>query len=733
MRKRHCCTIGPTSEADAAHLLSEAQDRFLQRRLDILSGAHDLLSAAAQSNVLLQNFSLDKKKLAIDRRSVVLGLCAGVSAIALLLGGGGADDAEALLLHGTSGSTTPTPQWPAAVAGYTNYYVADTSAGGSDSNNGLSTSTPWATIAHVMSALSSATGNIAVNFLSTFSYIVPLNGSFTPPTTATNFIAQGLVGATIPPVIQANGGGFIGILKTTGSNPQTFQGLNTAGDGGANNLAVSVGGTNTSVLHCGIHLSTLAATSVGYGFQVGAGGCLIQYCTIGGINKSSNETVGIVVQSTGCRILNNTIQYMGATSGGNPLLDGFGIHTDGAGTPDPTTPFTYSGGVPTNAVTEIGFNIVSDCGWNLPSSFGGGPSGVEVGEGTRCWVHDNIVYNITPNPATYMGGTDFDGIDAGDTNATFTLCERNFVFNCLGGGLITFGNPSTQYGPSVVRYNLVVNCGQGPNIGNVGVQGENANGAHQWYGNTFVISAASSVGQGGLQSVLVEGIGSAPGFFVNNIILTPYPWFSVTYNPNVTSTPWVNNNNCWIGGNFNFGGSLVYGTYALAQAAAIAGTISFDENGVTGDPLFAQEITNLSWSSAGGGTGTITTANPHGQVGTFTATIDGSNWYNGARPIAFNGTFTATVTGANSFTIPLAGPDPTAGGFLASNGTWAVGTVAATLVTASWKLGSVSSSCYRTGVNVATTFGVDAGSTDFFGNAINPVLSNIGCDANGSP
>jgi len=711
VRKR--CTIGSTSEADAAAMLAEAKNRYFQKRLDFLGRAHSLMTEAKTRRKVIS---------LITSIALVLNTSAAVVIIP--------DTAQAWFPHGT-GITGSSPQWPVTPGGYTPYWVADPSAGGSDSNNGTSSSTPWATIPHALTALASATGNVALNFLSTFSYLAPSTG-FVAPTSPTNFIAQGLVGAVIPPVIQANGSGFSGILQTTGSN-QTFQGLQTAGDGGASNLAVALAGSSNSIRYCRIALATAAADSVGYSVNYTGTAGTIDHCVLGGIAKTSSEQVGLAIQSYGLTCTNNIFQFYGAQAGDAPVLNGFAIHliTSYVTFPD-TTPFTYSAGVPTNYLCNIGFNIFHDCSWNLNNNGGaGGPSGIEVGGASaRTWLHDNISFNMNPGPSG--GGTDYDPFDFADGNAMWILCERNFAYGSFGG-LIDFASPNAAgWGPVIVRYNLGINCGfdftyGGAGIGNFAVQGEGNNGVHQWYGNTFVLCAANAASAGSyLSGNFTSGIASAGGFFVNNIIVTIYPWAAVKFDSLPTS--WANNNNCWFGAGEGFDfrpvGGGAYSTYAAAKAAQS----TFDQNGVTGDPLFAQEITNLSWA---GGVATVTTANPHGQTGTFTGTIDGSNWYNGASPTAMNGTFTMTVTGANSFTFPLAS-DPTTGGFLASTGTWAVGTVAATLVAASWKLGSTSSSCYRTGINVATTYSVDAGSTDFFGNPVSGT-PNIGCDAYGSP
>jgi len=337
------------------------------------------------------------------------------------------------------------------------------------------------------------------------------------------------------------------------------------------------------------------------------------------------------------------------------------------------------------------------------------------------------------NPGPSGGGTDYDPFDFADGNAMWILCERNLAYGSFGG-IIDFAGPNAAgWGPVIVRYNLGINCGfdftyGGAGIGSFAVQGEGNNGVHQWYGNTFVLCAANSAMPGSYNNGSFSGLGTSQGFFANNIIVTIYPWYAVKFD--ATPTAWINNNNCWFGAGADFdfrpAGGMAWSTYNLAKM----NVPTFDQTGTAGDPLFAQGISSTSWST---GVVTVNTSVPHGQTGTFQVTIDGNNWYNGASPTVLNGTFTATVTGTTSFTYPLAGSDPTAGGFPASTGTWAVGTVPATLVAASWRLGSTSSSCYRTGINVATTYGVDAGSTDLFGNTINPLLSNIGCDANGSP
>lgn len=677
-----------------------------------------------------------KPRKGLNRRAFLAGLMLAGAVMPLTL-----HEVKAWFPHGVgSGGPPPTtPQWPPAVAGYTNYWVSsptDPTWPGNDSNNGLTQATAWATPTKVNAGPGGGygSGNVAINFLSTYSYLCPSGGSLIPPTSPANCVVQGLIGATVPPVIQANGGGFLGIIIQNGTNC-IVQGLETAGDGGGNNVGLVQNGSFNTVSNCRIALSTATANSNGFAILMQGHDNLITNCVVGGVNKTSSEDVGVFIQfgTYNQRVMNSTIRYCGgAPRPSNPTQTGFGIHADGTWPPGmipSSTPFIYVAGVPTNTLCEVGFCIISDCAWNLSDTFGGGPSGCEIGGGDRSWVHDCIVFNITANPAIYSGGTDMDPIDAGDIAATNILVERNFCYNCQGG-LIDFasvngGTPSV-WGPSIVRYNLVVNCGQTNNIGNIAIQDESTGSQHQWYGNSFIQIILNAMGPGSVQNVQIESASTTQGFFANNIVWTVYPYFS--WLTDSASSALVMNNNNWFsyGAGYNGGGSARYATLSIT-AAAVA---TFDQTGVTGDPLFPNTISSTSWS---GGIVTVTTTLPHGQTGTFVGTIDGNNWYNGASPYAMNGIFNMTVTGANTFTFPLAS-NPTTGGFLASPGVWSLGTVSAMLQTSSWKLGSVSSACYRTGIDIAGTFGVDAGSTDFYGNGVTGAhLPNIGCDAYGNP
>lgn len=709
-RKR--CPYGPTSEDDAAALRAAKEKRFLDERLAHLMWGQKVLTAAKATALgALALASVAFVALPSDRvsRRTALGALASVALIALP-----SDRAEAWFPHGTASGPPPmTPQWPVALGGYTNYWVADPSAGGNDTTNtGTSMSSPWATVSKVNTALAGATGNVAVNFLSTFTYQCPLNGAVLTPSGTTNFAYRGLVGATTPPIISANGvASNLGMVRT--GSGVLLEGISFQGN--SNSYGVVTGGSGLEISHCWVQSFPVAGGG-GIAIVVQNTNTNIHDSVIGGLSPTDETSVGVVYTIVSGSVLkNNTIGYCGGNQS-NPLQYGFGVHTTDTtliGVPG----FTYSAGVPTNALLEIAFNIVHDCGGNLTSTTGGGPSGIELGGGNRLWCHDNIVYNIQ-SVSSFTGGTDFDPIDCGDTYGT-TLTERNLCYNCYGG-LIDFGDANS--GPIICRYNLVVNCGTSNDIFAGAVQGEGTNTIHQWYGNTFVTMALNG-NPAPIEIFIGAGLSSATGFFANNLVYVTYPW-KIFDTDGLSSTVSLTTN-CWFSGAaqvngrlYDFGGVSTYTSYAAAKAAQSL----FDQNGVTGDPKLANAISTATWS---GGQITIGTAVPHGQTGTFQVTIDGNSYWNGSvYNITANGTFTATVVDSTHFTYPLAS-DPTGPG-LASPGVWAIGAVSGLYNANSYKINS-SSSCYRTGVNVATMFGVNAGSTDFYGNPINPALASIGC------
>jgi hypothetical protein len=419
-------------------------------------------------------------------------------------------------------TSIPSPKpLPSVVSG--TYYVRRKD--GDDSADGQTT--PWRTIARANSAPAGST----IKFWGGDTFIYP---TLTPGvgTTITSF---GIGQAKLYTAVTLN-------------NNTTLENVNVVGI--SQDICVTINGTNVSV----------------------------NDCTIGGTTPFYNGYAGIYVgfATSNISIKNNNIGNIGGTQL-NTSQSGFGIHTAGVGGGSAPVAFTYSAGVPTNALIEIAHNTTHDCGGNLTDTSAGGPSGIEIGNGDRAWVHDNVIYNIKPIFGI-TPGTDFDGLDAGDSGATNTLVERNFVYNCQGGGIITFDGGS-EWGPSIVRYNLLVNNGTGT-FANCAVQGLGGAGTQQIYGNTIIQTTGGAGSAGSNQNFRYYECQNSVGVIANNIVLTAYPWYAVLSDQpsNLTTT-----HNCWYadGAGYNLSGT-VYSNYSAAKAAASW----FDQNGITTNPAF---------------------------------------------------------------------------------------------------------------------------------------------------
>ena len=619
-------------------------------------------------------------------------------------------EANAWFPHGAQSSAHT---WPAAGPG-TNYFV---SAAGSDSNNGTSIATPWLTVNKVNTALASATGSVTVNFRSGDTFACPTSNGLLQPAGVSAWQLQSDYTNGDGAIILANNSGTTPCVAT-GAN-STVIGLTVQGDH-LTIYGMNTSGNGVTVQHCKITGFVYAGIVTGYS------NILIDSNTIGGVNPASTDANGIFMNpgTSNITVTNNNIQYLGATSATNPTDSGIGIHVAITGIGSPQA-LTFSGGVPTNALVTIRFNVVHDCAGNIQASPAGGPSLIEIGDGDRIWCADNICYNI--NPLTGITGAiiDFDGIDAGDQNTTNSLVERNFIYNCAGGGVITFtGHPPPAWGPVTVRYNLIMNCGlQGAgDVGNVAIQDLNNGGAHYFYNNTFIQIASANAMPGSLYNLNYFECPSATGVVANNAIYTIYPYFMVQA-ANGSNTNLKSTNNGWFGNApFDWSGTQ-YATYALIKTAAPAG---FDVNGVSGnDPGLANQISSISWS---GGTVTVTTVNPHGLVGAQSLQVTGVTVAFIAS--AYEGTFTCTPTGSNTFTYPLAsnpGTTTTPGMWVQLNQT--VLGISGIPNSAFARL-SAGSPCLSAAVNLKNSpYNLDTGSTDFFGGNVTGGTVNIGCQA----
>jgi hypothetical protein len=473
--------------------------------------------------------------------------------------------------HGQVQGMPATPAYNTAGPG-TNYYCSSSS--GNDLNPGTEAQ-PWASINQVMTFSGYGSGAITINYKTGDTFINPPGVSLGTPAGVASCLHQGYPSLT-QPIIVAHFNGGSGTF-----NP----GVNTSGygitfEGDTYSYGLSTNGTNFELSYCNVqncNLTGVSSSAICQNVVINNTGVNINNCYIGGISGAlSLDCVGIAVnQIGGVSIKYNTIANLGASSTTSPNQSGFGIHVSASGFT--ASPWTYSAGVPTNALVEIAFNNVNNCGGNITNSTGGGPSGIEIGQCDRSWVHDNVVSDVRSQVA-FGGGTDFDPIDSGDAGSTQAICERNFCYRCFGG-IIDFTGSATPgaWGPSVVRYNLVVDCGA--IFGNNVIQDFGDGQTHQVYGNTFVNTGFWGAGS---YNVWLIQMNAALGIYANNIVYTASPCRMFRLDGSPIASTFKMAKNDWFGSGLFEQNGTTYSSLSAAQAAIT----NFDPTGLAVDPMF---------------------------------------------------------------------------------------------------------------------------------------------------
>lgn len=468
-----------------------------------------------------------------------------------------------------SGGPPVTPDYNTPGPG-TNYYCDE--VGGNDSLNGLTPATAWATQNKVITFGGYGSGAITINYKTGGTFVNPSGVSLATPAGVASCLLQGFPSLTQPAIIAHFNGGS-GAFQP-GSNTSAY-GLTFNGD--TFSYGVSTNGSNIEISFCTIQDFSIPPSTPCFNVVINNTNVNIHNCLIGGLSPTSGDCTGIIVnQVGGTSIKNNNIGFLGGING-QATQTGFGIHVSAAGFT--AAPWTFSAGVPTNPLIEIASNLVYYCGGNLGNSVGGGPSGIEIGQCDRSWVHDNTVQDIR-SQVSFSGGTDFDPIDAGDQGSTQCICERNFCFRCFGG-IIDFAGSATPgaWGPSVVRYNLTVDCGAifASNV----VQDFNDGQTHQVYGNTFVTSGFWGVGY----NVYLFDLGVALGFYANNIVYTVQSGSIRAFrmDGSIGSSFHMSHNDWFAPGAITFeANGSTFGSLSAAQS----GITNFDPTGLAVDPMF---------------------------------------------------------------------------------------------------------------------------------------------------
>ena len=361
------------------------------------------------------------------------------------------------------------------------YYVS--SSAGSDSNNGTSTLTPFATFAHVE--------GVAVQG---DTVLLKCGDTWTTPYTSTVGITLSYYGSTglgLPTIALQSG--VYTAITCTNCGGYSVNGLNIVGAG--------------YVFAAHAQLVLFANTNNGAYSNIS-----ITNCTL------SNGQCGITAYATGTGTLTNiNIQ-------GNQLTNfaGFGIFTDllssqsyinvtvknnivtnctGYNSTSNICMGIYVGGA--NGGTVSG-NLVSQIGQQYINTGGGGPTGIGIENCTGVTVKNNVSHDIFTDHSNPVDGHCYD-LDLTNTNCTFT---GNFGYNSDGPGILLY---TTDNGNSV-SFNTFVNCAR---IFNGGITGLNT-GAVNVFNNTVVQQT------GTFPAIYIDSTGDTAGkAFYNNLLITP--------------------------------------------------------------------------------------------------------------------------------------------------------------------------------------------------------------------
>lgn len=490
----------------------------------------------------------------------------------LLLEGGGAVLLEAGI------SLLP---WPDDITTGTNYYLANAPLG-NDANSGTSKNAPWETPARANAFSGYGSGDVALNLHTgdTFS------GDFAPPAGVNTWTLQGRP-HPVPPKLVNLGSSIAAVgAGSGGSLPTILNSINTTGGPPSNIKGVKVEADNWYGIWCGDY------NEVSYCEVSGSGShdiltnpsryVNVHHNTIGGVSPTSADSSGILFNygSAFVTAYNNEIMFIGGT---NPdvVWTGYGIHAAGifdlvAGTSP--IPFTYTNGVPNNALCDIRFNYIHDTGGNLSPN---GASAVET-QGDRIVVQDNFL-SYQRSASGPSPGNDFDGGDA-DLNSTNVLWQRNFIAGCDGAGLLSV--VGGQWGGVKYRYNVVVNCGQST-FANVALAGFGNANSQSWYNNTLVqtIHIREDYSSNG---IFFYGMDNADGFFENNIVATLAGGIWAFLGVGSLPLSFVVGHNDWYGAGLGYNCYSMTGTTYGSLAEIVAAVANFDVGGksIDTDPQF---------------------------------------------------------------------------------------------------------------------------------------------------
>lgn len=334
-----------------------------------------------------------------------------------------------ILFAGTTGTALSAP---------TNFYVGG--SGASDTNDGRTPRTPWATISKLNifvfppESIIHQQGPLIGSLLLNGDRGNARNATAAKPITydGHGYLLQATAkGVDSYTVFLSRVPGFVFRNTVVRGSGMTNVGIKVSGQGSGNVTGNDVGGF------------ALDITNGGTGIYVHNtnGTILVSNNVVHGLNgPGSRDDFGILSNGAvgSVTIERNTVYNIGGFPNGVPGYNGNGIEV----TNSPTAKHIIS----QNLIYNIGGNT-NTCG---------GPSGILIYDSDSVTVKNNEIYNV--RPIKYTKGCDWAGIDL-DSGVTNSQVIGNYTHNNFGPGLLAYMGYGwrKQWGPSTYKFNISEN------------------------------------------------------------------------------------------------------------------------------------------------------------------------------------------------------------------------------------------------------------------------------------
>lgn len=469
----------------------------------------------------------------------------------------------------------------AQASGGVNYYVD--SVGGSDSNNGLTPATAWATFTHVNAQTYNAGDSVLFKAGQTLTSAVKLslsnsNYSGTPPTAAQ------------PLTISTYGG--VGNATFSVGTAQCMQ-FYQIGALAISNISCTGTGTSPNVqvlIDAGALGSVLPAVSVN---NISVTGAATEAFSVGGDSSGSGYN-GVTVSNSS--FTNNTgshgtgIEFY-MTNGTTPIHSNVTISNN-------TITGNAANGIELGGVNTgtISNNIVGNNGATLATS-----AGIQTYESTGITISFNEVYGSS-------GATDGEGIDL-DGGTQNSVVQYNYTHGNSGGGLAAFQVASEgSWANNTFRYNISQNDATDTNFGSFTIGAGSSSsftGTNKVYNNVFYQGGSTSTAA---VAVYPAETSSTISTFTlsNNIFMATSGAFLFNSNNQIATPTLTGNDYCPISG------STCGGTFSITWASTNYSSFSSWQTSTSQEKIAGVNVGLTSWPAlvnAGGG-GTTNGYNP---------------------------------------------------------------------------------------------------------------------------